>query len=221
MRYFILCIFIFSIFIFVSCTNCTTSNKNDVIKTNDSIMIEDSLSLKDSLSDEYDSLTRDDSLRLEELQKASVVSPHGELPKTEMNNNYFMDKNGISVIKIGAKITELPDNFEGLYDNKKIVSNGLGGKLCLIYYKKEQIFEVDYDNKTNIINSIRITSPSIKTEDGICQFMDYNSILRIDKVRQIIAGKNNVYNFVLNGVRYELEENIKGNKYVSAIVVGK
>ena len=43
------------------------------------------------------------------------------------------------------------------------------------------------------------------------------------KVNKAIGNKpkDDVYDFVIDGVRYELEENIKGDKYVSAIVVGK
>ena len=81
--------------------------------------------------------------------------------------------------------------------------------------------EVDFNNSTKRITAIRITSPSIKSEDGINQFMNYNSLLKIDKVKKAVGNRDRdeVYDFKVDGVTYELDENITGVKYVSAIVV--
>lgn len=211
---------VFTFLYLVSCTHKYKNNAKSEDTNSGNIVIEDSTNSCDSISHEYDTL-KNDSVRLEELRQASVVSAHGEFSRTEVNRKFVLDKDGIGVIKLGTNINDLPNKYDGLYDFKKLSSNGMGGKLCLVYSKKEQIVEIDYDNKTNIINSIRITSPSIKTIDGICQFMSYGAIIKSDKVKALLQGKGDVYNFVLNGVRYELEENIKGNKYVSAIVVTK
>ena len=211
---------VFTFLYLVSCTHKYKNNAKSEDTNSGNIVIEDSTNSCDSISHEYDTL-KNDSVRLEELRQASVVSAHGEFSRTEVNRKFVLDKDGIGVIKLGTNINDLPNKYDGLYDFKKLSSNGMGGKLCLVYSKKEQIVEIDYDNKTNIINSIRITSPSIKTIDGICQFMSYGAIIKSDKVKALLQGKGDVYNFVLNGVKYELEENIKGNKYVSAIVVTK
>jgi len=216
--YIYMCVFTF--LYLVSCTHKYKNNAKSEDTNSGNIVIEDSTNSCDSISHEYDTL-KNDSVRLEELRQASVVSAHGEFSRTEVNRKFVLDKDGIGVIKLGTNINDLPNKYDGLYDFKKLSSNGMGGKLCLVYSKKEQIVEIDYDNKTNIINSIRITSPSIKTIDGICQFMSYGAIIKSDKVKALLQGKGDVYNFVLNGVKYELEENIKGNKYVSAIVVTK
>lgn len=211
---------VFTFLYLVSCTHKYKNNAKSEDTNSGNMVIEDSTNSCDSISHEYDTL-KNDSVRLEELRQASVVSAHGEFSRTEVNRKFVLDKDGIGVIKLGTNINDLPNKYDGLYDFKKLSSNGMGGKLCLVYSKKEQIVEIDYDNKTNIINSIRITSPSIKTIDGICQFMSYGAIIKSDKVKALLQGKGDVYNFVLNGVKYELEENIKGNKYVSAIVVTK
>ena len=211
---------VFTFIYLVSCTHKYKNNAKSEDTNSGNMVIEDSINSCDSISHEYDTL-KNDSVRLEELRQASVVSAHGEFSGTEVNRKFVLDKDGIGVIKLGTNINDLPNKYDGLYDFKKLSSNGMGGKLCLVYSKKEQIVEIDYDNKTNIINSIRITSPSIKTIDGICQFMSYGAIIKSDKVKALLQGKGDVYNFVLNGVKYELEENIKGNKYVSAIVVTK
>ena len=104
---------------------------------------------------------------------------------------------------------------------KPMNKNFIDGKVCLVYSKKEQIMEVDFNNSTNRITAIRITSPSIKSEDGINQFMNYNSLLKIDKVKKAVGNRDRdeVYDFKVDGVTYELDENITGVKYVSAIVV--
>ena len=149
------------------------------------------------------------------------VSERGEKSLKPMNKNFIVTDKGVGAVKLGADVYRLPKKEEGLYDLLKIVSNGNDGKVCLVYSKKEQIMEVDFNNSTNRITAIRITSPSIKSEDGINQFMNYNSLLKIDKVKKAVGNRDRdeVYDFKVDGVTYELDENITGVKYVSAIVV--
>ena len=149
------------------------------------------------------------------------VSERGEKSLKPMNKNFIVTDKGVGAVKLGADVYRLPKKEEGLYDLLKIVSNGNDGKVCLVYSKKEQIMEVDFNNSTNRITAIRITSPSIKSEDGINQFMNYNSLLKIDKVKKAVGNRNRdeVFDFKVDGVTYELDENITGVKYVSAIVV--
>ena len=149
------------------------------------------------------------------------VSERGEKSLKPMNKNFIVTDKGVGAVKLGADVYRLPKKEEGLYDLLKIVSNGNDGKVCLVYSKKEQIMELDFNNSTNRITAIRITSPSIKSEDGINQFMNYNSLLKIDKVKKAVGNRNRdeVFDFKVDGVTYELDENITGVKYVSAIVV--
>ena len=149
------------------------------------------------------------------------VSERGEKSLKPMNKNFIVTDKGVGAVKLGADVYRLPKKEEGLYDLLKIVSNGNDGKVCLVYSKKEQIMEVDFNNSTNRITAIRITSPSIKSEDGINQFMNYNSLLKIDKVKKAVGNRDRdeVFDFKVDGVTYELDENITGVKYVSAIVV--
>ena len=54
--------------------------------------------------------------------------------------------------------------------------------------------------------------------------MDYKTLLKNPEFKKYIGKihRTEMSAFELNGIRYELEENIKGdNKYVSAIIIGK
>ena len=216
--------FFLTVFVFSACkdtkNNKTNTSESDTIfnLVNDSLKCNDSLLYNTGL----DSI-QNDSVRDALLTEASKVSAHGEIAKTEANKNFYADKSGIGVIKLGENIKNIPPKSEGLYDKKELISDGHGGRICLIYYKNEQIIEIDID-KNNIIKSIRITSPSIKTIDGISQFMDYKTLLKNQEFKKYIGKihRTEMSVFELNGIRYELEENIKGdNKYVSAIIIGK
>lgn len=209
-------IFAFACFLLAGCKE---SGKSDHKANGLSASIENADTFSDSVADE--GFLDDDIVDADQAQ--NVASAHSETTKTKANEKFFVDKNGIGIIKVGENVKDLPAEYEGLYDQKKIVPNGSGSNVCLIYANKEQIMEIDYNNKTNKITSIRLTSPSIMTEDGIKQFMGYSSLLKMDKVRQAIGNKSkdDVFDFTIDGVRYELDENIKGDKYVSAIVVGK
>ena len=211
------------------CIACSDSKKNNAEKShdNDSVLntVLDSVALDDSLMMMSDSnAIVNDSVRQAILQEASKVSAHGEIAKTQTNQDFTLGQNGIGIIKVGGRVSDLPNKYDGLYDKKKIISDGAGGKICLLYSKNEQIIELDFNKKSDKINSIRLTTPSIKTEDGIRQFMDLKSILKIDKVKKVLGSKkqDDLFSFELNGIRYELDENLKGdNKFVSSIVIGK
>ena len=145
-----------------------------------------------------------------------AVSKRGETNNEKINEEFSLQGNGIGVVRIGADITKLPNKDKGLYDKKKME----GGEL-LFYKGKEVILEVAYDKKSNLINSIRVTSASIKTEDGICQFMNYNALMKNEKAKKAIGNKTkyNLDSFNINGITYEMEECIEGDKYVSAIII--
>ncbi len=223
MRFFIY----FQLFCFCFfCFSCSEKKRQNKPVISDSLLVNlsDSSLIDDTVNIELDNtLSESDSIRIAELKQASKVSAHGEISKTNVNNSYYLDNTGIGIVKIGNNAKALPSKQDGLYDKVKFDSNGVGGKVCLLYYNNEQILELDCDKK-NIITSIRVTSPSIKTVDDVCQFMDFKSVIKLNNVRKVIGKQktDDIYSFDINGIHYELEENIKGdNKFVSAIVVNK
>lgn len=208
----------------MSCSNCTDNKNKPNVSDKDSIDITERIDTVDSLA-RIDSLSvnvyevveeeENDSLNGNEVS-GGTISKRGEKIVQTINDDFSLQGNGIGVVRIGSDITKLPSAFKGLYDRKAVE----GGEL-LFYNGKDLILEVAFNKKSNLINSIRVTSPNIKTEDGICQFMDYNSLMKNDKAKKAI-GKKNKYNldsFNIDGITYELEENIEGDKYVSAIII--
>ncbi len=223
-RYFIGFI-ILTCFFCLSCTNGKNNKNDNNFGDSDSVTIDIDKTKKDTLLTTTDSslMSVDDSVRISTLKEASKVSSHAEITRTESNKKYYADNKGIGIITLGDKISKLPGKCEGLYDQKKLISDGAGGRICLIYSKNEQIIEIDFDNKTDVIKSIRITNPSLKTVDGISLFMDYNTILKNNTIKQHISNNNtdDCFKFELNGIKYEISENNRGDKFVSAIIIEK
>ncbi len=211
------------IFLFWSCTNCADKKIPGKENTKDSIKIEhvidtvDSVQHNDSLSvNVYEIVEEEISDSIDDNPAPVNVSKRGEKNQQKVNDDFALQGNGIGVVRIGADISKLPPAYKGLYDKKSIE----GGEL-LFYNGKEVILEVTFNKSNKRINSIRVTSPTIKTEDGICQFMDINSVMKIDKAKKAIGKKNkfNLDSFNIDGITYEMEENIEGDKYVSAIII--
>ncbi len=220
--YFIL--FVPLIFIlFLSCTNCSDSNKPIKNNTKDSINCSQHVDSVDSI-DQVDSLTVNVFEVVDEERTDSDagrptevnVSKRGEMTIQKVNDDFALQGNGIGVVRIGSDITKLPASYKGLYDKKNLE----GGEL-LFYKAKELILEVTYNKNNKLINSIRVTSPTIKTEDGISQFMTFDALMKIEKAKKAIGKKNkfNLESFNIDGITYEMEENIEGDKYVSAIII--
>ena len=212
-----------------SCTNCDNKKKtNDKIHfddtasinnkdTVDSTNLKDTLSAEDSLSVNVYEVVEDDNVESNDDNSPTVnVSRRGEKNTQTIIDDFALQGNGIGVVRIGTDIRKLPPVAKGLYDKKKTEKGEL-----LLYKGKELILEVMYKNKNNHINSIRVTSASIKTEDGISQFMNYNALMKNEKARNAIGNKNkyNLDSFIIDGITYELEENMEGEKYVSAIII--
>lgn len=209
--------------IFVSCSNCEhkkviepKSNRDTSVVVNVDTL--DSLPSDDSLMVNVYEIVDDSSVSHTSSQPSTSVkvSKRGEVTENKVNDDYTLQGNGIGMVRIGTDITKLPSQLKGLYDKKK----NEGGEL-LLYNGNDLILEVAYNKKTNLINTIRVTSASIKTEDGISQFMDLNTLMKNDRVKKAIGNKNkyNIDSFDINGITYELEENIEGEKYVSAIII--
>ena len=76
------------------------------------------------------------------------------------------------------------------YNKIRFESNGSSGKVCMLYDGNNSIMEIDFNNKTNLIRFIRITSQSIKSIHGVYQFMDVKNLVRIPKVKQALDNKN-------------------------------
>ena len=221
---------IFTIYgLLFSCTNCDNKNNqdentnlNDTISINrndtiDNMAREDSLAVEDSVNVNIYEVVEESNSELEDEKSPTVnVSRRGEKNTQTINDNFALQGNGIGVVRIGTDIRKLPSVAKGLYDRKKIEKGEL-----LLYKGKELILEVTYNKKTNLINSIRVTSATIKTEDGISQFMNYNALMKNEKARKAIGNKNkyNLDSFILDGITYEMEENMEGEKYVSAIII--
>ena len=212
-----------------SCTNCDNKKKtNDKIHfddtasinnkdTVDSTNLKDTLSAEDSLSVNVYEVVEDDNVESNDDNSPTVnVSRRGEKNTQTIIDDFALQGNGIGVVRIGTDIRKLPPVAKGLYDKKKTEKGEL-----LLYKGKELILEVMYNKKNNLINSIRVTSASIKTEDGISQFMNYNALMKNEKARNAIGNKNkyNLDSFIIDGITYELEENMEGEKYVSAIII--
>jgi hypothetical protein len=51
--------------------------------------------------------------------------------------------------------------------------------------------------------------------------MNYNALMKNEKARKAIGNKNkyNLDTFMIDGITYEMEENMEGEKYVSAIII--
>ena len=212
-----------------SCTNCDNKNKQDEntnridstsIKQNDTLdssTNKDSLNVEDSVAvNIYEVVEETNSESNDEKSSTVNVSRRGETQTQAINDDFALQGNGIGMVRIGTDINKLPPVAKGLYDKKKTEKNEL-----LLYKGKELILEVTYNKKTNLINSIRVTSASIKTEDGISQFMNYNALMKNEKARKAIGNKNkyNLDTFMIDGITYEMEENMEGEKYVSAIII--
>ena len=212
-----------------SCTNCdnkkktnekihfddasSISNKDSIDSTN----IKDTLNAEDSLSVNIYEVVEEDNVESNDDNSPTVnVSRRGEKNTQTIIDDFALQGNGIGVVRIGTDIKKLPHVAKGLYDKKKIEKGEL-----LLYTGNELILEVMYNKRTNLINSIRVTSASIKTEDGISQFMNYNALMKNEKARKAIGNKNkyNLDAFIIDGITYELEENMEGEKYVSAIII--
>ena len=212
-----------------SCTNCDNKNKQDEntnridstsINQNDTLdssTNKDSLNVEDSVAvNIYEVVEETNSESNDEKSSTVNVSRRGETQTQAINDDFALQGNGIGMVRIGTDINKLPPVAKGLYDKKKTEKNEL-----LLYKGKELILEVTYNKKTNLINSIRVTSASIKTEDGISQFMNYNALMKNEKARKAIGNKNkyNLDTFMIDGITYEMEENMEGEKYVSAIII--
>ena len=212
-----------------SCTNCDNKNKQDEntnridstsINQNDTLdssTNKDSLNVEDSVAvNIYEVVEETNSESNDEKSSTVNVSRRGESQTQAINDDFALQGNGIGIVRIGTDINKLPPVAKGLYDKKKTEKNEL-----LLYKGKELILEVTYNKKTNLINSIRVTSASIKTEDGISQFMNYNALMKNEKARKAIGNKNkyNLDTFMIDGITYEMEENMEGEKYVSAIII--
>ena len=212
-----------------SCTNCDNKNKQDEntnridstsINQNDTLdssTNKDSLNVEDSVAvNIYEVVEETNSESNDEKSSTVNVSRRGETQTQAINDDFALQGNGIGMVRIGTDINKLPPVAKGLYDKKKTEKNEL-----LLYKGKELILEVTYNKKTNLINSIRVTSASIKTEDGISQFMNYNALMKNKKARKAIGNKNkyNLDTFMIDGITYEMEENMEGEKYVSAIII--
>lgn len=212
-----------------SCTNCDNKNKQDEntnridstsINQNDTLdssTNKDSLNVEDSVAvNIYEVVEETNSESNDEKSSTVNVSRRGESQTQAINDDFALQGNGIGMVRIGTDINKLPPVAKGLYDKKKTEKNEL-----LLYKGKELILEVTYNKKTNLINSIRVTSASIKTEDGISQFMNYNALMKNEKARKAIGNKNkyNLDTFMIDGITYEMEENMEGEKYVSAIII--
>ncbi len=218
-RYFIIIAAVITT-IMMACVDTKKDGKNvqegdELIESNDTAQSADSL-LEDSFNqaNTAENLNSDNDVNF---------SPRGEKQKVTPNNNFVLNDKGVDLVQVGADISTLPDKVEGLYDKKKTVSYGSDGNAILLYAKNDQIMEVAYDERNNKITQVRLTTPTIKTEDGVHQFMKYNSLLKIDRFNKIVGKKNpnDVFDITLDGITYELDENIRGEKYVSAIVVKK
>ena len=189
--------------------------------------------VRDELPERDDSTQLTDSMKSDSAQLVVAdesdhdndvnFSPRGEKQSITTNTDFVLKDKGVDIVQIGATVNSLPDKVEGLYDQKKTVSYGTDGNAVLLYAKNEQIMELAYDDRNNKITQVRLTTPNIKTEDGVHQFMKYKTLLKIDRINRLIGQKNpnNVFDFTLDGITYELDENIRGEKYVSAIVVKK
>ena len=212
-----------------SCTNCDNKNKQDEntnqidstsINKNDTLdssTNKDSLTVEDSVAVNIYEVVEEDNSEFNDEKSSTVnVSRRGETQTQTINDDFALQGNGIGMVRIGTDINKLPPVVKGLYDKKKTEKNEL-----LLYKGKELILEVTYNKKTNLINSIRVTSASIKTEDGISQFMNYNALMKNEKARKAIGNKNkyNLDTFMIDGITYEMEENMEGEKYVSAIII--
>ena len=195
-----------------SCTNCDNKKKtNDKIHfddtasinnkdTVDSTNLKDTLSAEDSLSVNVYEVVEDDNVESNDDNSPTVnVSRRGEKNTQTIIDDFALQWNGIGVVRIGTDIRKLPPVAKGLYDKKKTEKGEL-----LLYKGKELILEVMYNKKNNLINSIRVTSASIKTEDGISQFMNYNALMKNEKARNAIGNKNkyNLDSFIIDGITY-------------------
>ena len=221
--YMILIVLLCEVFV-ISCTNCTgekntqTPDSKDSVKDIDKIDTIDSIHINDSVSVNVYEVVEDTNANNDgDAQSPAIkVSKRGENTVQNINDDFALQGNGIGAVRIGTDISKLPKADKGLYDKKSIE----GGEL-LFYKGKDLILEVTYNKKNNLINSIRVTSPNIKTEDGICQFMNFDTLMKNEKARKAIGKKNkyNLESFSIDGITYEMEENIEGDKYVSAIII--
>ena len=213
-------IFMIALLLGVILSACTDTKKDGGQDNQAPTEKSDSAKLSDSLKpDSVVTAKPDDSNAGDNVN----FSPRGEKQKVIPNTNFVFKDKGVDVVQIGADIKSIPETVEGLYDKKKSVSYGNDGNAVLFYSKKEQIMEVAYDERSGKITQVRLTTPDIKTEDGVHQFMKYNALLKIERFNRLIGQKNpnDVFDVTLDGITYELDENIRGDKYVSAIVVKK
>lgn len=151
----------------------------------------------------------------------NFVSEHQEVQNVATSNDFKLDEKGIGNVKIGMNINDLMKKQNGLYDKTKITKSNPDKNICLLYNKNVQVMEVVYGKKDNIVKSIRITAPSIKTKDGIYQGLNVKAIKKSKSLKKFIAASDidNADFIVINGIRYEFDENIKGDKFVSAIII--
>ena len=186
-------------------TNITSSSDSDSIGNADSLgvgiyeVVEDNDTINSTLS-QYSSSTH-------------INNRRGESTAQKMNDKFSAQSNGIGVVRIGTNIKDLPSSSKGLYDKIKKE----GGEY-LFYNGKSQILEVSCDKHSQKITSIRVTSASISTEDGINQFMKYSALQKNAKVKQALKHARSG-SFTIDGITYELDEDFDGEKYVSAIII--
>ena len=224
MKYYSFILLLSSTAFILSCSNCSDNKNKPTVSDKDSTNITeridtvDSVARKDSVSVNVYEVVEEELSDSVNGNKAPEVriSKRGEKTVQKINDDFSLQGNGIGIVRIGADISKLPSAYKGLYDKKAIE----GGEL-LFYNGKDLILEVSFNKKNKQISSIRVTSPNIKTEDGICQFMDFNSLMKNEKAKKAIGKKNkyNLESFNIDGITYEMEENIEGDKYVSAIII--
>lgn len=202
-----------------SCTDCA----NNGIKTDkfaDSVKNVNDSGKKENM----DELTSDSLSGYENINvnnNDNIISEHQEVQKVETSKEFKLDDKGVGNIKVGMNIEQIMKKQPGLYDKTKVTKMDKDNNLYLFYNKNVQVLEVLFSKKDKIVKSIRVTASSILTKDGIYQGMNLKTIKKDKELRKVIEGKDidNTDFININGIRYEFEENIKGDKFVSAIIL--